>query len=200
MDRLARSVGERNILNLLGQYLRRTAESGGWFWDIERGISLGCPLSPLIGTFFLDDLDRRMTMTGLFYIRFMDDILVLAPTRWKLRRAIRAVNEILGSLGLEKHPDKTFIGRIERGFDFLGYSFSRGALRVARQTLHNHASRLHRLYERRKTTPAWAVCLDVYVARWMRWCRSGLDGLLSEIEDLPAAPPEKHQAQHSQSG
>jgi len=22
---------------------------------------------------------------------------------------------------LEKHPDKTFIGRIERGFDFLGY-------------------------------------------------------------------------------
>ena len=28
MDGLARRVGERNILNLLGQYLRRTAESG----------------------------------------------------------------------------------------------------------------------------------------------------------------------------
>jgi len=51
-----------------------------------RGISLGCPLSPLIGTFFLDELDRRMSETGLFYVRFMDDILVLAPTRWKLRR------------------------------------------------------------------------------------------------------------------
>ncbi len=24
---------------------------------------------------------------GLFYVRFMDDILVLSPTRWKLRRA-----------------------------------------------------------------------------------------------------------------
>jgi hypothetical protein len=91
-------------------------------------------LSPLIGAFFLDDLDRRMTVTGLFYIRFMDDILVLAPTQWKLRRAIGTVNEILRSLGLEKHPDKTFIGRIGRGFDFLGYAFSRGALRVARQT------------------------------------------------------------------
>jgi RNA-directed DNA polymerase len=55
MDRLARWVGEPAILNLLGQYLRRTAESGGRFWDIERGISLGCPLSPLIGAFFLDD-------------------------------------------------------------------------------------------------------------------------------------------------
>ena len=25
--------------------------------------------------------------------------------------------------GVEKHPDKTFIGRIEKGFDFPGYHF-----------------------------------------------------------------------------
>jgi hypothetical protein len=39
-------------------------------------------------------------------------------------------------------------------------------------------------------------------ARWMRWCRSGLGGLLSaaEAEDLSAAPPEKRQAQHSECG
>ena len=35
--------------------------------------------SPLIGAFFLDDLDRRMARSGLIYERFMDDILVLAP-------------------------------------------------------------------------------------------------------------------------
>jgi hypothetical protein len=51
---------------------------------------------------------------GLFYVRFMDDILVLAPTRWKLRRAVTVVNQVLGSLRLEKHPDKTLIGRTER--------------------------------------------------------------------------------------
>jgi predicted nucleotidyltransferase len=38
-----------------------------------------------------------MGATGLFYIRFMDDILVLAPTRWKLRRAAAAVNQILAA-------------------------------------------------------------------------------------------------------
>ncbi len=58
-----------------------------------------------------------MARSGQFYMRFMDDILVLAPTRWRLRKA---VNEVLGSLCLLKHPDKTFIGRTERGFDFLG--------------------------------------------------------------------------------
>jgi RNA-directed DNA polymerase len=35
------------------------------------------------------------------------------------RRAVGLVTQVLGSLRLEKHPDKTFIGRIERGFDFL---------------------------------------------------------------------------------
>ena len=43
-------------------------------------------------------------------------LLVLSPTRWRLRKAVEAVNEVLGSLGLLKHPDKTFNGRTERGF------------------------------------------------------------------------------------
>ena len=32
-------------------------------------------------------------------------------------------NQTLNELKVEKHPDKTFIGRIAKGFDFLGYSF-----------------------------------------------------------------------------
>ena len=71
----------------------------------------------------------------LFYMRFMDDILVLAPTRWKLRKAVALVNGELDKLRLEKHPDKTFIGKIERGFDFLGYHFSPEGLSVAQPTL-----------------------------------------------------------------
>src|SRR5580704_15596532 len=59
---------------------KATCEQGGWFWSHDRGISLGCPLSPLIGAFFLGELDARMERSGLFYVRFMDDILVLAPS------------------------------------------------------------------------------------------------------------------------
>ena len=84
------------------------------FWAYEKGISFGCPLSPLIGALFLKQLYERMERSGLFYICFMDDILVLAPTRWRLRKAVKRVNAVLGCLRLEKHPAKTFIGRIER--------------------------------------------------------------------------------------
>ncbi len=135
IERLSRVIQDRRVLNLIEQYLRRTSEQGGLFWESERGIPLGSLLSPIIGAFFLAELDQRLERTGLFYVRFMDDILVLAPTRSKLRRAVRVLNQVLSTLELEKHPEKTFIGRIEKGFDFLGYHFSRTELTVARKTL-----------------------------------------------------------------
>jgi hypothetical protein len=41
------------------------------------------------------------------------------------------VNVQFGLLKLEKHPDKMFIGRTERGFDFLGYCICMNGLIVA---------------------------------------------------------------------
>ena len=38
-------------------------------------------------------------------------------------------------LGLAKHPDKTIIGRIARGFDFLGDHFDPEGVSVAKATL-----------------------------------------------------------------
>ncbi len=81
LDQPAALIKDRRMLNLLGQFLRRTAERGGVFWDYRLGISLGCPLSPLMGALFLKCLDERMEKSELISARFMDDILVLSPTR-----------------------------------------------------------------------------------------------------------------------
>ncbi len=58
-----------------------------------------------------------------------------------------AVNEVLGSFWLLKHPDKTFIGRIERGFDFLSYPFGPEGLTLAAKTIEQFVARAIRLYE-----------------------------------------------------
>ena len=65
-------------------------------------------------------MDDRMKKTGLFYVRFMDDWIVLSPNRWKLKKAIQIVNQTLNELKVEKHPDKTFIGQVAKGFDSSG--------------------------------------------------------------------------------
>lgn len=52
---LERAVPDERVLDLLRQYVRRTIYDGGLDEDVEQGISLGCPLSPLMGAFYLND-------------------------------------------------------------------------------------------------------------------------------------------------
>ena len=192
LDRLARFMDDRRVLNLITQYLKRSAERGGLFWHYEAGISLGCPLSPVIGAFFLRELDLELQRLGLFFVRFMDDVLVLSPTRSKLRRAVKKLNRTLAALKLEKHPEKTFIGRIDKGFDFLGYHFAPGSpsdkvwdtdvgwtgftpvtLTVARSTVAAFIERARRLYEQE---PGDGTRLGAYARRWVGWAGGGLRG------------------------
>ncbi len=108
-------VREPVVLDLVGQYLKRFVSDGGEYTDIEQGISLGCPLSPLMGALYLKPLDDRMAELGCFYVQFMDDWVILAPTRWKLRKAIKAVNGVMAELRVEKHPDKHLLDGLHGG-------------------------------------------------------------------------------------
>ena len=180
MEMVKRYVDDDKVLGLVGQYLARFVSDGGEYRDIVQGISLGCPLSPLMGALYLKPLDDRMAALGCFYVRFMDDWVILAPTRWKLRRAIRAVNEVMAALRVEKHPDKTVIGRVTRGFDFLGYWFSPGGLHVAAKTVHRMTEKVARLYEQGATMG----CIEIYLMRWWRWVRSGVARLSRDWDVL----------------
>ena len=183
LDRLAPFKQDRRLWKLLVQYLKRCSERGGLFWKFTRGIPLGCPLSPVLGSFFLHELDARLEMSGLFYMRFMDDILVLAPTHWKLRRAVKTVNQALDTLLLEKQPEKAFMGRVEKGFDFLGYHFRPGRLEVSASTKRRFAEHALRLYEREQGQSDCLALLGEYVRRWQRWAVAGLR------EPLPSQCP-----------
>jgi hypothetical protein len=83
--------------------------------------------------------------------------------RWLKDRVIAAL-----LLWLEKHPEKTFIGRIERGFDFPGYHFSPKGLTAAKETLKRFVSRATRLYEQEPGEPYDSSRLGLYVERWLR--------------------------------
>ncbi len=168
LDLLERQVEDGPVMNLLGQYLRYTVEQGGLFADNRAGICRGCSLSPLMGAFFLAQLDGALEQEKVFCVRFMDDIVILASTRWKLRKAVRAMNEVLASLGLKQHPDKTFIGRIERGFEFLGVHFSPEGTRIAAASVERFVQRATRLYEQEPD----GVRLGQYCARWAGWAKA----------------------------
>ena len=180
LERLACHLADPQLIRLLVQYLRRTAERGGLYWEHRQGIARGCPLSPIIGAFYLAELDEALEQHGFWFCRFMDDIAVLTPTRWKLRRAVRLVNEVLAALGMAKAPTKTYIGRIAKGFAWLGYQLSPNGLRVAKATVERFAARISRLYEQHADQNR----MGRYVQHWLRWVEAGLVTLVGGVASV----------------
>ena len=184
LDQLAKYIHCPVILNLLGQYLSYSVEQGGSFHTPTSGISRSCPLSPLLGAFHLYTLDTALSKSkGLRYQRFMDDFVILCQTHWQLRRCVATLNRALETMGFEKHPDKTFIGRITKGFDWLGYRIDHtGIVGPTSRAVNNFTVKLNRLYEQawrmRKTTTQVESQVVDYVERWCQWLKAGLDGLL----------------------
>ena len=176
LKQLDKDITDPFIWRLLVRFVKRSVERGGTFKSIHCGISRGCPLSPVIAAYYLKGLDEQMEGdTRYFYRRYMDDVIVLARTRWHLRKAVRTVNQHFNQLKVAQAPDKTFIGRIEKGFDFLGYRFGLPDLTLAEKTITNAVNKVRQLYEQKQTAPKRAAMLDDYITRWLRWVVAGLD-------------------------
>ncbi|MEM9281592.1 MAG: reverse transcriptase/maturase family protein [Verrucomicrobiota bacterium] len=170
---LRQITSDPTILDLVCQLCHRTVVVNGCYRRVEKGIPLGCSVSPLLAALYLRKLDQRLSrLPGVFYVRFMDDWVILAETRWKLRRAIRIMNETLDELSLQQHPDKTWVGPTERGFEFLGYQFaSDGSLFPSERALARRAEKLSRLYEQGADDHR----LGEYRQRWQRWFHAALE-------------------------
>jgi hypothetical protein len=126
----------------------------------------------------------------------IDDWVILAKTRWHLRRAVRVMNEVLARLGLAQHPDKTFIGRVSRGFDFLGVDFQPGApLAPSAVSLARKTEKIARLYEHlssvalAKEEGASHERIGRYRQHWQKWLHSLIGQPTPAGSTPPAATP-----------
>lgn len=126
------------------------------------------------------ELDKNLSaQKGIRYLRFMNDLLILSKQRWPLRLSIRATNQWFSKAGLQQHPDKTFIGRIEKGFDWLGYRFNgRGLYAPAISAITQHHHKIYQFYELTQRCKETETTLQQWIAdysqRWQRGLHSGL--------------------------
>lgn len=169
-----RHVADPVLAGLIEQYLYYSVEDGGEIFTPQHGICRGCALSPLIGASLLYHVDCYFAaQEGTFYTRYMDDFVLLARKRWQLRRCIKRLHEFFNLSGFETHPDKTQLGRIEQGFDWLGVWFTLEGTSIAPRALENHRIKRLRLYEqaRRRRLPKKATdeLVRAYEIRWNTW-------------------------------
>jgi len=102
----------REVCHDTTQLCQRVTVRGGIYSECQQGIPLGCAASPALAAIYLSPLDNAISkIPGVKYLRYMDDWIILCPSRWKMRRAVKLMHQTLDTLGLRVQPDKTFICR-----------------------------------------------------------------------------------------
>ena len=89
----------------------------------ETGIGLGSDIAQFIELSVLDDLDHfiKEKLHKRFYLRYMDDFLIISNSKERLKRDRIAIEDELSKICLALHPTKSFIVPARRGFKWQGF-------------------------------------------------------------------------------
>ena len=169
MTRVARKVGDKRVLSLIGRYLRAGVLVGDSIQPSELGTPQGGPLSPLLANILLDDLDRELERRGLHFARYADDLIILVKSPRAGRRVKASVTAYLARrLKLPVNQSKSKVAPIEECV-FLGFTFRQGKLRWSEQAFEDFQHRVREL-----TGRSWGVSmrhrldkLAQYLRGWM---------------------------------
>ena len=97
-------------------------------------------MSPFFGALYLSPLDAAFeSMKGVFYLRYMDDLIILTQTKRQFCKAKKRLQKILDSLKLKVSRTKTKMGVLSRGFHFLGVNFKINEASLPKEVLVNPA-------------------------------------------------------------
>ena len=105
------------------------------FFTPSHGIPIRSSLSPFFGALYLSPLDAAFEgVNGVFYVRYMDDLIILTKTKRQFCKAKKRLQKILHSLKLKVSRTKTKMGVLTRGFHFLGVNFKINKVSLPKET------------------------------------------------------------------
>ncbi len=131
--RVLRYIGDQNIRSLLvdlvdsfetgDQYDALFPADGMYRRTRAKGMPIGNLSSQLFANIFLCDFDHwvKQVLRIKHYIRYVDDIVILADTREELQAISAAIVQRLALDGLTIHPKKVRLAPAAEGIPFLGY-------------------------------------------------------------------------------
>lgn len=100
------------------------------------GIPIGNYTSQYFANIYLNELDQycKHNLGVKYYVRYMDDFILLAPNKHKARRWYRAIQRYAeGYLHLKLNPKSCFYPS-SHGLDFVGYKIMNNCLRLRQRS------------------------------------------------------------------
>ncbi|WP_312867326.1 group II intron reverse transcriptase/maturase [Rhizobium sp. P40RR-XXII] len=124
MARVARKIGDKQVLRLIRRYLQAGLMTGGIVTARNEGTPQGGPLSPLMSNILLDDLDKELERRGHAFCRYADDCNVYVRSQHAGERVMAPLTCFLTErLKLTVNGAKSAVDRPWRRI-FLGYTMT----------------------------------------------------------------------------
>lgn len=94
------------------------------YYHNQKGLSIGAMSSQFLAIYYLNDLDHyiKEILKCKYYIRYMDDFLILDTNKEQLKIIWRKIEEQINGLNLTTNS-KSNIYKASKGFSFLGYTY-----------------------------------------------------------------------------
>lgn len=123
-SQVQKHFNDARVLNYLEQIINIPVIENAAVYTPLKGIPRRSSLSPFFGALYLSPLDRGFeNFQNIWYLRYMDDILILTKTKKQFCKAKRRLQQILSQLKLRCSRRKTKMGPLTAGFHFLGIDF-----------------------------------------------------------------------------
>ncbi len=141
---------------ILKRIIRKKIGSRGLLWLIDLiidsygkgvGIPIGNLTSQLFANIYLNELDHFIKdRLGIsYYIRYMDDFVILDTDKERLFELRSLIKEFLGTnLKLKLHSKKSEYFPVIRGIDFLGYVVFRNYILLRKSTATRYVRKLRK--------------------------------------------------------
>ena len=151
MNRLGKWVTDKQLLALIGKYLRADVSIKGKREPTRCGVPQGGPLSPLLANIMLDDLDRYLESKGYRFARYADDFVISVKSLQEGERIKTEVTAYLETLKLPINTEKSQVVSRQH-LNFLGFAFRGKKIVWSPKSLANFKHRIREL-----TGRSWGV-------------------------------------------
>lgn len=191
LNLLRRNIKDERVIQIIKRYLKSGAMEDGVVTDTGEGSPQGGNLSPLLANIYLNEFDWEFHRRGVPWVRYADDIVLLAKSKRAAERLLESSTRYLeGELKLTVNREKSRTVSVFaiRNFKFLGFCLGRNGggtyIRVHQKSMKKAKAKLKELTSRRHVQNIHASLkkIEVFMRGWLNYY--GIASMKSGIDDL----------------
>ena len=188
---LRRIVKDERVIQWIKRYLKSGVMENGIVMNTEEGSPQGGNLSPLLANVYLNEFDQEFQKRGVPFVRYADDIVLLAKSERAAKRLLdSSTNYLEGKLKLTVNRDKSHVVSVFaiRNFKFLGFALGRNGkgiyVRVHPKSWKKFKSKLRELSSGRSVQSIRPALEKIkgYARGWLNYY--GIASIKNLIDDI----------------